>query len=129
MNCECVANSREDWRYRRVKHLMLGVALICMGIVYALASQGMFGLRTMWDVVPAVIALTGIARIVTARRGRHIVKGVFRLGFAAWLYVCIEQAWGLSFAKTWPFVVILLGACMLLRGLIDKESPNKSVAS
>jgi hypothetical protein len=110
----CPGSQRRD---RRGEHLFFGLGLIVLGVAFALANQGVLGGLSPWLILPALIALSGVARIVTARQARQVVKGGLHLVFAGWLYVCITHAWGLSFGSSWPFLIILVGARALSRGL------------
>ncbi|TDR81518.1 hypothetical protein [Paludibacterium purpuratum] len=110
-----------EHRHGRIAHGLLGLALIGIGVLYALGRPDRFGAHSVWDVFPALIALSAAMRLATARRVAQVVKGVLRFGVAAWLYVCIEHIWGLTFASGWPFLMILFGASVLLRGLTNRS--------
>ncbi|WP_028534145.1 hypothetical protein [Paludibacterium yongneupense] len=109
--------SADRRRLHQRKHLLAGSALIVIGTALALAGQGLIPFATAWDLIPALIALSGILRIVTARHYYPAAKGVLHLAFAAWLYLCLGQRWGWNFHDSWPTVLILLGASALLKGL------------
>jgi len=96
-------------------------SLIALGVVLALSSLGRPRFASAWDIIPALIALSGILRILTARRVYAVVRGAFKVAFAAWLYLCLAQRWGLSFQNSWPALLILLGACALLRGVCKRN--------
>jgi hypothetical protein len=106
-------------QHRERKHLFWGIALIAVGCLFLLDRQGIIRIDQAWRLWPAAFALFGLVRIVTARRGEHVVKGIFTIVFAAWLYVSIEQLWGWTFATTWPIILIALGVKAVAGGLIS----------
>lgn len=72
-----------------------------------------------WHFWPAVIGLLGLAKIISARKSSHVVKGGFYIAFAFWLYACIEHLWGWTFSANWPIIVIAYGVGIVLRGLLN----------
>jgi len=113
-------HSRYDyWERRGGRRLFWGVAFIAAGCMFLLDRQGFLGRgegRWIW---PAVLALFGLMRIVTARRFEHALKGLFAIAFAAWLYACTEHLWGWTFAATWPIILIALGVKAVAGGAVS----------
>lgn len=97
------------------QQVFAGITLIALGIALALAGQERLPFTTAWDIIAVLIALSGILHIVMARRVYSIVSSALKIAFAAWLYLCLEQRWGVSFQNSWPVLLILFGARALLR--------------
>jgi len=97
------------------QQLFVGITLIALGIALALVGPERLPFASAWDIIPALIALSGILHIVTARRVYSMVKGTLKIAFAAWLYLCLEQRWGVNFQNSWPVLLILFGTRALLR--------------
>jgi hypothetical protein len=107
-----------DPRRRRVhliEHLFFGATLIAAGVALILSRQGIIAGFSPWDLGAAWLALSGLWRIVAYRRFYDAIKGVVRIGVAAWLFICIEHLWGWTFAATWPVALVLFGTNMLAR--------------
>ena len=98
-------------RHRR-RHLLTGTALIALGGALALAKEGQIPPLSALDVIPALIALSGILHSLEARRIASFARGLLQIVLAGWIYVCLENRWGLSFHNSWPVILILLGARM-----------------
>lgn len=100
-----------------LKQLVFGLGLVGLGTAYLLGHLGIMRPIATIDLLPGLIAISAAAIMVSARSTRRVIKGLFYLGFAAWLLVCIEHLYGLRFATAWPALLILFGANALLKGL------------
>ncbi|HTD06797.1 LiaF transmembrane domain-containing protein [Undibacterium sp.] len=109
---------RQWYDYDARKHLVWGVALIAVGCIFLLDRLDIIEVDVfaLWHLWPAVIALYGLADIVFAKKMSHVVKGVYHIALAFWLYACLEHLWGWTFGSTWPIILIAYGASLLLRG-------------
>lgn len=101
-------------RRSRLRHVLAGLVLISLGAAFALIPPVSF--TSFRSVIPALIALSGLLHIIMARHFYAALKGCLTLVFAGWLYLCLEQLWGLSFHNSWPVILILLGVRMGFRG-------------
>ena len=99
--------------HRTVRRVFTGSALILFGIACLLKNQGLISAADMWLVAPAVIALSGLARLIAAPGAVNTVRAVLRLAVAAYLVVVIEHIGGWTFAATWPVLLIGVGGSML----------------
>jgi hypothetical protein len=100
------------------ERLFFGVALIAVGSLFLLNRLGIVPLGEPWYLLPAVVAILGVARIVFAQRTRHVLNGLFAIGLAGWAYVCMQQLWGWTFATTWPIILIALGVKAVAGGIL-----------
>jgi hypothetical protein len=98
-----------------------GIALIVLGVVYALSNFGVISAHLARDVLPALIVAGGLVRLLTARHIRQVIKGVLHFAFAAWLFACLEHIHGLTLAQGWPFLLILIGLGALSRGFFGRK--------
>lgn len=99
--------------HRMRRRLSTGGALVLFGVACLLKNQGLIGAADAWLVVPAVIALSGLARLVAAPGAVNAVRAVLRLAVAAYLVVVIEHIGGWTFAATWPVLLIGVGGSMI----------------
>jgi hypothetical protein len=99
--------------HRMIRRLFTGGALVLLGIGFLLKNQGLVGSTQLWLIAPALIALSGLARLVAAPGVVSAVRAVLRLALAAYLVVVIEHIGGWTFAATWPVLLIGVGASML----------------
>jgi hypothetical protein len=109
----------EEVEARKMReHLFVGLILIAVGSVLLADRLGYGQLESFLGLGPAIIALHGALTLVFARRAKQIVKGVFEVLLASWVFACLEHLWGWTFASTWPIAIIAGGAAVLLRGLL-----------
>ena len=111
--------------YRALRRLIIGGALILLGAGTLLKGQGLVGTNDLWLVAPAVIALSGMARLLAWPGIFNAVHAVVHLAIAAYLVVVIEHVGGWTFAATWPVLLIAGGAGMIARALLGRRAPRE----
>jgi len=99
--------------HRVIRRMFTGAALILLGIGFLLEKQGLIGASELWLIAPALIGLSGLARLIAAPGAVNAVRALLRLGVAAYLVVVIEHVGGWTFAATWPVLLIGVGGSML----------------
>lgn len=113
--------------HRMIRRVVAGSALILFGIGWLLKGQGLIGPDELWLVAPAVIALSGLVRMVAAPGAASLAGGVVRFAIAAYLVVVIEHIGGWTLAATWPVLLIAAGIAMVARAVLGPrlfEEPN-----
>ncbi|WP_374354624.1 hypothetical protein [Chitinimonas sp.] len=110
-------------RRRLRKHLFLGLSLIAIGVAFFMVNAGLISQAMALTLWPALIAIMGLVRIVTASRAFDVVGGVARIAVAGWLYACLEHIGGWTFRDSWPAVIIVLGLMFMAKGLLRPTRP------
>ncbi|WP_394779170.1 LiaI-LiaF-like domain-containing protein [Undibacterium sp.] len=100
------------------QHLVWGVTLIAIGFIFLCDRLDLIDMdvQALWHLWPAALGVYGVADIVFAKRPAHVLKGVYHIALAFWLYACLENLWGWTFGNTWPMILIAWGISVLLRG-------------
>ena len=105
-------------RERMAQHISLGGALIGVGAL-ALYQGGI--VRADWPLVMALLlAWSGVARIVVVRDAWALIHGLAFIAAAGYFWAVSQQWVGWSWRESWPWLVIVGGAVMLGRGLVDR---------
>ena len=119
------------WRMRGnrlSRHLAWGGSLIAVGVGYLLKAQGLISDHELWLIAPALIALTGLARLASAPDAGGVVHAVLHLAIAAYLVIVIEHVGGWTFAATWPVLLIAAGVANVAGALACRgraaQEPN-----
>jgi hypothetical protein len=113
--------------HRLIRRLFTGTALVLLGIGFLLKNQGLVGATELWLIAPALIALSGLARLIAAPGAVNAVRALLRLGVAAYLVVVIEHIGGWTFAATWPVLLIVVGGSMLgYEWLVRRHSQERN---
>ena len=112
--------------HRAVRRLVAGSALILLGVGWLLKNQGLIAGDELLLVVPAVLVLSGLARLVMLPGLASGVSALLRCAVAAYLVVVIEHVGGWTFAATWPVLLIAAGVALLARALARgrRQEPN-----
>ena len=111
--------------HRTLRRVFTGLVLILFGIGVLLRNQGLIAGDELWLIAPAVIALSGLARLIALPDAVNVVRAVLRLAVAAYLVVVIEHIGGWTFAATWPVLLIGVGGSMLGYELLVRRRPSQ----
>ena len=113
--------------HRTLRRVFAGSALILLGIGYLLKDRGLIAGNDLWLIAPALIALSGVVRLVAVPGIVSIARAVARFAVAAYLVVVIEHIGGWTFNATWPVLLIAVGVAQLAHALYGRrlrEEPN-----
>lgn len=109
-----------DRRERLVHALTWGGALIAVGgAAWMHGSSGWYPVAFWVDVLPALLAWSGLVRLLFGGCAGAVVSGLQRLALAAWFYVALHGLGGWTFGNTWPVALVIAGAGIVLRGLLE----------
>lgn len=106
----------------RNKNLTFGLVMILVGSIFLLDRMDYLDVSELWHYWPALIALSGAIKILSAKHLSHIIHGCVEIFIAFWLYASIEHLWGWSFYTSWPILLIAIGISTIARGFF---TPNK----
>ena len=113
--------------HRTVRRTAWGATLILLGIGYLLRNAGLVTNADLWLIAPAMVALSGLVRLVVVPGLASVASAALRFAVAAYLVVVIEHVGGWTFADTWPVLLIAAGVGMVARSLFRRdaaEEPN-----
>jgi hypothetical protein len=111
------ADASRSW----IKQLVGGIGLLALGGAYLLGYYGLITPLSMVDLLPGLMAVIGLANLLSAGTLRRVIKGLFYLALALWLYACLAHWHGLHAGNAWPLLLILIGVNVLLKGFIRKQ--------
>jgi len=104
--------------------LLNGVMLIAIGLLFLLDRLRIedFGdvLRNYW---PFIIILFGVSHLM---RRESLWSGAWLIAIGVWLQLVHLHIFGLTFANSWPLVLIASGAGITLRALVASPKENRS---
>jgi hypothetical protein len=118
------------------KRLLWGAAFIAVGTAFLLDRLAVLDLTQYlgpqtrwWHFLPLLLTLGGAIALVSAESLRQVLKGVWDIVLGVWVFACLEQLWRLTFANSWPILLIAVGLGMLLRGWfgIDRKARSEVV--
>lgn len=109
-------------RRQRHQHWGTGLILIALGTLFLLDRLGIIEPGTLRQYWPALIALVGLGRLVTAHEPTQRVWGGFLIFLAGWLYASIQHLWGFSFHTSWPLILIAVGVTHIVCALVEPRN-------
>ena len=113
--------------HRTWRRVFAGGALILLGIGVLLKDQGLITGNDLWLIAPALIALSGVVRLIAMPGLVSVARALARIAIAAYLVMVIEHIGGWTFNATWPVLLIALGVAQLVHALYGRrlrEEPN-----
>lgn len=110
-----------DHPQRARRSIAWGVALIVAGGVLIADRLNYLQLGPVWNYWPFLLVIAGLIDILTARRLTRAVHGLSLIVVGMWLYACLQHLWGLTFANSWPIILISIGATTLAEGLTRRK--------
>lgn len=117
-------------RNKDVRTLFWGIVLIGAGVLFFLDRMDVFDLHNLlhswW---PLIIVLVGISNLLC----RSVARGIAIIAVGVWLQLVTLGMFGLTFNNSWPLLLIVFGASMVLRTFFEfsggrrrnRELPNR----
>ena len=77
--------------HRTFRRVFAGCALILLGVGSLLKGQGLITGQDLWLIAPALVALSGVVRLVALPGVASVMHAALRFAIAAYLVVVIEH--------------------------------------
>ena len=71
-----------------------------------------------------VVMAAGLVRVITARDAKRLGEGVGCILFGVWLWISMTGWQGLHWGRSWPLILIAIGAQELTRGIAALWLPD-----
>ena len=113
--------------HRTLRRVFTGGALILLGVGWLLKGQGLITDTDLWLLAPLLLALSGVARLVSQPGVAGVARALVRFAVAGYLVVVIEHIGGWTFAATRPVLLIAVGVSHLAHAVAGgrrREEPN-----
>ena len=88
-----------------------GLALIVLGGVLLLDRFEVIDIGDFWRLWPLVVIYFGCMQLVVPRDGK---RSAWLLIVGIWLLVSTLEVFGFDYGNSWPLLIMLVGASMLL---------------
>lgn len=111
--------------HRQRSQIIWGVTLIAFGVAYLLQRDDDAAVASLWQYWPWVLVAFGINNMLPPTDGRRFVDGLSQVLFGAWFFATYEGWWGLTFRNSWPLLIIVAGAGMVLQPLATRYFERK----
>lgn len=103
-------NSSYEWR----RQLVWGLVVIAVGVVLFLDNMDLIAVRDLWHYAPLLLVVVGMNKMVGYPTARHFTTGLWEMMIGLWLFAVFDGSYGLSFANSWPVMVIAAGIKLAL---------------
>jgi hypothetical protein len=98
--------------------LIVGSALMLMGILFLLDNADVINIGPVWNLWPLILVAAGAGKFLNAREGKEQIEGAWLAFIGLWLYVSMNHVFGLRFGTSWPLMVIAWGVTILWKSTL-----------
>ena len=103
--------------------LLWGTALIIMGVLFMLQEFDVLEFReVMSRYWPMIIVFLGASKLFDKAT---VWSGLWLLTIGVWMQAARLQAFGLTFGSSWPLLMIVFGAGVIVRAIIEMKQPGE----
>jgi len=102
----------QDSSRRLLLRIIVGFVLIGVGVLLVLMNIGLVDqppIRGLWGIGPIVLICIGLYKIAESADSHGQRSGFMLLMIGLWLAISYFEVFGMTFAETWPLLVIAVG--------------------
>lgn len=119
------SNASYEWR----RQLVWGLVIVGVGVALFLDSMQMVEVESLWHYAPLLLVVVGMNKMVGYPTARHFTNGLWEMIVGLWLFAVFEQMYGLTFANSWPILVIAFGLKLALEPWIRARFAQEGEAA
>ncbi len=101
--------------------MFVGGMLILIGSILMLQRFAIVHIDSIWNFWPFIFVVMGASKIITALNAREFGAGIWFIFLGLWLYVSINQVFGLGFNETWPAIIIAWGCSLIWKSFFSNS--------
>ena len=121
--------SLHDRRALLTPHLVFGLIIIAVGILFTLDNLGLADAERYFRLWPSGVILVGLAKLWSARRGSgNAVGGVFFVLVGGWLQLDALDLMDRELWNFWPLILVFIGTLIVYQGIRGKQSRQAAEA-
>jgi len=101
--------------------LFPGVVLIAVGIAFLLERTDLMSMSQTLRFWPLFVIWIGLVQLIKPTGGR---RSIFLLLIGIWLQISTLELFGLDFSRSWPLLIIAVGASFVFDSITRGSSPR-----
>ena len=105
--------------------LVWGIIIIVVGLAILAQRMDVAEIGELWTWWPLLFVVVGIIKMVPPTTPSLIVDGCYYIAFAALFYIVSWGLWGLNYFNFWPLLLIVWGAGLVLRSIVNHYFDQK----
>lgn len=110
--------SRRGETFRLTPHLMFGLLIILVGVVFTLDNLDIAEANQFLRYWPAGLIAIGVAKLREVRAGRGTpIGGVLFIVAGAWMLLDTLELVEVSFLDVWPLLLVMVGGMIVWQGI------------
>lgn len=103
-------------------NLITGIALIVFGAVFILGNLDFLELGKIWRFWPFVLVAIGVPKLLQYPSPKEFCEGIWLVFLGLWLYSSNEHLFGIGFTRSWPLILVVAGACMIIKNVLQNAN-------
>jgi hypothetical protein len=99
--------------------MFIGLLLMLAGTIFLLAQLDLVQLGEIWHWWPILVIAIGAARLFRWRSADGVASGLSWVLFGFWFLANIHEWFGMTWRKSWPLGLVVVGLEMIVRSLLE----------
>jgi predicted membrane protein len=108
--------------FRVTPHLMFGLMIILLGVVFTLDNLDLADSRVYLQYWPAGLIVIGLAKLLQARTGEgRSLGGLFFVGIGSWMLLDTLDVIDVSLMDFWPLLLVVVGGMIVWQAIRGRQ--------
>lgn len=104
--------------------VLTGLLIMAAGILLLLSNFNMVDIGPVWRYWPLILIALGVDKIFTAGTMKERGEGIWLSFIGSWLLVSFLHIFGLTFATSWPILIIGFGIGMIWKAMLRSRQSS-----
>lgn len=106
--------------------LVLGLVALLLGVVFLADGAGLLGAESAFALWPVAVVVVGLVVVLQPDTANRVVGAVLLVA-GVWLLLNALGVWSYGFWRTWPYLLVIVGAWMIyrVRGMRQREGDRQ----
>ena len=109
---------------RATSHLIGGLVLIALGVLFLLQKADLFYLGSLFEFWPLILVVMGIVKL-SAGNYEERKGGLWLLVIGCWLLLSSLEIFGLHYGSSWPLLLVGIGGVIIWQSIAQPNGQRK----
>jgi hypothetical protein len=107
--------------YHLRRQVLWGLLLVGLGVAFLLDQMHIIEIADLWHYAPLLLVLIGVNQTIGYPSAGEFSRGLWNVFIGLWLFATLEGLFGLTWANSWPLLIIISGVTMAIRPIAARR--------
>jgi uncharacterized membrane protein YccC len=107
--------------YHLRRQVLWGLLLVGLGVGFLLDQMHIIEITEFWHYTPLLLVVVGINQTIGYPSAGEFSRGLWNVFIGLWLFAVLEGLFGLTWANSWPLLIIISGVTMAIRPIAARR--------